>query len=88
MWDIKPHQVRRNGWRRKAFVKNDTGTGFQLGKACVRGSHHDTDSRKARKDSPSHRAALFTVRYLIASGFTGEPTAPVIGIAGATNRNS
>ena len=27
-------------------------------------------------------------RYLIASGLTGEPTAPVIGIAGATNRNS
>jgi hypothetical protein len=27
-------------------------------------------------------------RYFIASGFTGEPTAPVIGIAGATNRNS
>jgi hypothetical protein len=26
--------------------------------------------------------------YLIASGFTGEPTAPVIGSAGATNRNS
>src|SRR6476659_7990251 len=27
-------------------------------------------------------------RYLIASGLTGEPTAPVIGMAGATNRNS
>jgi hypothetical protein len=26
--------------------------------------------------------------YLIASGLTGEPTAPVIGSAGATNRNS
>ena len=26
--------------------------------------------------------------YLIASGLTGEPTAPVIGMAGATNRNS
>lgn len=26
--------------------------------------------------------------YLIASGFTGEPTAPVIGNAGATNKNS
>ena len=26
--------------------------------------------------------------YLIASGLVGEPTAPVIGIAGATNRNS
>jgi hypothetical protein len=26
--------------------------------------------------------------YLMASGFTGEPTAPVIGSAGATNRNS
>jgi hypothetical protein len=27
-------------------------------------------------------------RYLIANGLTGEPTAPVIGSAGATNRNS
>ncbi len=27
-------------------------------------------------------------RYLMASGLTGEPTAPVIGSAGATNRNS
>ena len=26
--------------------------------------------------------------YLIANGFTGEPTAPVIGSAGATNKNS
>ena len=26
--------------------------------------------------------------YLIASGLTGEPTAPVIGMAGATNRYS
>jgi hypothetical protein len=35
----------------------------------------------------SIRGLRFTA-YLIASGFTGEPTAPVIGIAGATNRNS
>ncbi len=26
--------------------------------------------------------------YLIANGFVGDPTAPVIGIAGATNINS
>jgi hypothetical protein len=26
--------------------------------------------------------------YLIANGLTGEPTAPVIGMAGATNMNS
>jgi hypothetical protein len=26
--------------------------------------------------------------YLIANGLVGEPTAPVIGIAGATNMNS
>jgi len=30
----------------------------------------------------------FYYAYLIASGLTGEPTAPVIGNAGATNRNS
>ena len=28
------------------------------------------------------------INYLITSGLTGEPTAPVIGMAGATNRNS
>jgi hypothetical protein len=32
--------------------------------------------------------AVGAVRHLIASGLTGEPTAPVIGIAGATNMNS
>src|SRR5215471_16064334 len=30
----------------------------------------------------------FRSRHLIASGFVGEPTAPVIGSAGATNMNS
>jgi proteic killer suppression protein len=30
---------------------------------------------------------IASISYLIASGLTGEPTAPVIGIAGATNRN-
>jgi hypothetical protein len=29
-----------------------------------------------------------SLSYLIASGLVGEPTAPVIGIAGATNMNS
>jgi hypothetical protein len=32
--------------------------------------------------------AAGAVRHLIASGLMGEPTAPVIGIAGATNMNS
>jgi hypothetical protein len=31
---------------------------------------------------------LHAFTYLIASGLVGEPTAPVIGIAGATNMNS
>ena len=36
-----------------------------------------------------HRASRHrTGLYLIASGFTGEPTAPVMGSGGATNRNS
>ena len=36
-----------------------------------------------------NRFPLFGIkRYLIASGLVGEPTAPVIGIAGATNMNS
>ena len=35
-----------------------------------------------------HAAVPKDFVYLIASGLTGEPTAPVIGIAGATNRNS
>jgi hypothetical protein len=36
--------------------------------------------------SGGHRRSL--PPHLIASGLTGEPTAPVIGIAGATNMNS
>jgi hypothetical protein len=32
--------------------------------------------------------ALGQPPYLIASGLVGEPTAPVMGIAGATNMNS
>src|SRR5215203_3282948 len=32
--------------------------------------------------------AVVAEHYLIASGFVGDPTAPVIGIAGATNMNS
>ena len=35
-----------------------------------------------------HHLRHLLCRHLIASGLTGEPTAPVIGIAGATNRNS
>jgi hypothetical protein len=35
--------------------------------------------------APHHEGQL---SHLIASGLTGEPTAPVIGIAGATNMNS
>ena len=40
----------------------------------------------ARAVIPDYRAAV--KRYLIAYGFTGEPTPPVIGSAGATNINS
>jgi hypothetical protein len=36
----------------------------------------------------AEHVAVSAENYLIASGLTGEPTAPVIGIAGATNRNS
>jgi hypothetical protein len=42
------------------------------------GSRHDRERRR-RLDLGVH---------LIASGLVGEPTAPVIGIAGATNMNS
>ncbi len=39
------------------------------------------------KQTTSHRSPV-TIHYLIASGFTGEATAPVTGNAGATNMNS
>jgi hypothetical protein len=42
-------------------------------------SHRDQQMSDASSSIPDH---------LIASGLTGEPTAPVIGIAGATNMNS
>jgi hypothetical protein len=39
--------------------------------------------------SRTHRVGAFiALAYLIASGLVGDPTAPVIGIAGATNMNS
>src|SRR6185503_10769486 len=38
--------------------------------------------------SPRHCITTLLSCYLMASGLTGEPTAPVIGSAGATNRNS
>jgi hypothetical protein len=44
-----------------------------------------TLSHKGRR---LHRVRGARVSYLIASGLTGDPTAPVIGIAGATNMNS
>ena len=37
---------------------------------------------------PARRALGRNDSHLIASGLTGEPTAPVIGIAGPTNMNS
>ena len=44
--------------------------------------------REHRRHQSLVDTASINVGYLIASGLTGEPTAPVIGIAGATNRNS
>jgi hypothetical protein len=42
------------------------------------------------RDTPGHDEEMCIPpwRYLMASGFVGDPTAPVIGIAGATNMNS
>ena len=42
----------------------------------------------SRASDGGRRDHFVIANYLIASGLTGEPTAPVIGIAGATNRNS
>src|SRR2546422_2826643 len=44
-------------------------------------------SRRRSRPRPSRRAIPCVAPYLIASGFTGEPTAPVIGSGGATNRD-
>jgi hypothetical protein len=43
-------------------------------------THKDMDGRNKSGPDKTH--------HLIASGLVGEPTAPVIGIAGATNMNS
>ncbi len=50
---------------------------------------HANEQRTAT-DTPRERRLRFRFShcYLIASGFTGDPTAPVIGSAGATNKNS
>jgi hypothetical protein len=50
---------------------------------CPAFAGHDDKGNPANPDSAKSSSA-----YLIANGFTGEPTAPVIGMAGATNRNS
>jgi len=55
-------------------------------------SHHlcrrDHRARGHRDADRDQIRAERKVRHLIASGLVGEPTAPVIGIAGATNMNS
>jgi hypothetical protein len=45
-----------------------------------RGKPDDPGSTLSVRDDPR--------RHLMASGLVGEPTAPVMGIAGATNMNS
>jgi hypothetical protein len=45
-------------------------------------------ARADGRKRPSGRAMSGHDGYLIASGLTGDPTAPVIGMAGATNMNS
>jgi hypothetical protein len=42
----------------------------------------------ARRYAPLPSLPVCPPAHLIASGLVGEPTAPVIGIAGATNMNS
>ena len=63
-----------------------TRTGL-LGYPCAK-AFETTTSSIATADRTLIIAASSPGAYLIASGFTGEPTAPVIGSAGATNRNS
>ena len=58
--------------------------------------HRDADrfvgvglrERSSRDQDSEKEKHPHVVSYLIAKGLVGEPTAPVIGRAGATNRNS
>src|SRR6266436_9179267 len=66
----------------------------QVGAGCPQASrrpHRYAGVRAAlhgRRPLSGHATGPSVTPYLIASGLTGEPTAPVIGIAGATNMNS
>ena len=46
------------------------------------------DQQHALEEAPGKLARQGRRAHLIARGLTGEPTAPVMGMAGATNRNS
>ena len=68
-----------------------------LQSACMRRAEPadaiEVADRRAIRSRPSNqiaykRVGAFRRDYLIASGLVGEPTAPVMGIAGATNMNS
>src|SRR5881394_3407955 len=61
---------------------------LHLGKAAAQHRRHHEDMRDAVAGEHVRKNLRAGRHYLIASGLVGEPTAPVMGIAGATNRNS
>ena len=56
--------------------------------ACRKTDPHPTRFAASAPSPQGGGRVMTQPNYLIASGLTGEPTAPVIGMAGATNRNS
>src|SRR4051812_9479276 len=66
----------------------DGGTALHLGEGTAQHGGHHEDMRYAVARKHVRKALGAGHAHLMASGLVGEPTAPVIGSAGATNRNS
>src|SRR5689334_23837976 len=78
----------RRGFLAVAMNARDLRAPLHLGERASQHRRHHEDMRDAVAGEHVRQNLRAGRHYLIASGLVGEPTAPVMGIAGATNRNS
>src|SRR5205807_1691060 len=71
-----------------AMDARDLRAALHLGEGAAENGGNHENMRDAVAGEHGRQELCPGWHYLIASGFVGEPTAPVIGIAGATKRNS
>ena len=65
-----------------------TGLAMFFSPGCIMGGLVGRDNAEPNGNRARTDRGCCVGGHLIASGLTGDPTAPVIGIAGATNMNS